>query len=125
MPAPPAALDSETLLLIEQQKAPLAMFMSEASFYAADEPVVAGRAKYVIELDPIAATQVEKNKKLIEGALSEVSGGPCLVELRKVSRAATPQKKADDGVATGPKGGHVKKAMGVFKARIVARGDAS
>ena len=121
-PAPTGDLWADATAVIEQENHGLAVFMSAGAFQAADAPVGAGRAKYIVELDPIAAGQLEKNKELIEKALSKVSGRECLVELRAASAETTarqPKTSAHD-----PKGKHVKNAMDVFNARVVATNSA-
>jgi len=123
-PAPRRTGDlwADALALLEQRKAPLATFMAGASFRPAAGPVVAGRAAYVIELDPVGVEQAKANRKLIESIVSEVSGSPCSVELRTsppLSQAAgAPRRKR--GADAEPKGEHVKKAMDLFNARVVA-----
>ncbi len=124
-PARTGNLWTDALAIIEQRKPPLAVFMAKASCRAADNPVTAGPARYIIELGPMEASHAKANKQLIESALSEVSGKQCLVELRNTSDAEnTPGPKAPPkrGPAE-PKGGHIKKAMALFDARIVAVGD--
>ena len=124
-PAQTGDLWADTLAAVEQEKASLAAFMAQASFRVADEPVTAGRAKYVIELDPMSADHVKKNKELIESTLSKISGKACLVELRTAAGAAKPAASAPPPprAPTEPKGGHVRKAMGLFNARVVATND--
>jgi len=109
---------ADATAVVEQENHGLAAFMSDGTFHVADEPVAAGRAKYIVDLDPIAAGQLEKNKSLIEQALSKVSGQECLVELRSTSAGAGARKPKTS--AHDPKGQHVKKAMGLFNARVVA-----
>jgi len=115
--APPTGdLWADAVTLVESEHHGLAAFLDGGVFHAADEPVVAGKASYVIELDPIAATQLEKSKDVIERALSKVSGRACVIELRTGSQQARGRTPA----AGEPKGAHVKKAMGLLNARVVA-----
>jgi len=121
-PAPTGDLWADATAIIEQENHGLAAFMGAGAFQAADGPVAAGRASYIVELDPVAAGQLEKNKELIEKALSKVSGRECLVELRSASAGtAARQPKAS---AHEPKGKYVKNAMDVFNARVVATNSA-
>ncbi len=117
-PTPTGDLWADATALIERKNHGLAVFMSAGAFKTAGEPATAGQARYIVELDPLAVGQLEKNKGLIEKALSKVSGRECLVELRSASvgsRARQPEPSAHD-----PKGKHVKNAMDVFNARVVA-----
>ncbi len=125
-PAPPPKrtgnLWADALALLEQRKAPLATFMAGASFRPAAGPVLAGRATYIIELDPIGVEQAKANQKLIESVVSEVSGNACSVELHTSSVASQPAgaPKPPRRIDAQPKGKHVKKAMDLFNARVVA-----
>jgi len=121
-PPPTGDLWADATAVIEQENHGLAAFMSDGVFRAADEPVEAGEAKFIVELDPIAAGPLEKNKGLIEKALSKVSGKKCLIEFRSGSGAAGAKKKSGSARQE-PKGAHVKKAMGLFNARVVATSD--
>ncbi|MFH1731612.1 MAG: DNA polymerase III subunit gamma/tau, partial [Planctomycetota bacterium] len=121
-PPPTGDLWADAAAIVEQKNHGLAAFMADGVFRAADGPVEAGEAKFIIELDPIAAGPLEKNKGLIEKALSKVSGKKCLIELRSGSGAAG-AKKRSDSARQEPKGAHVKKAMGLFNARVVATSD--
>ena len=117
-PTPTGDLWADATAIIERENHGLAVFMGAGTFQAADGPGAAGRPTYIVELDPIAAGQLEKNRELIENALSKVSGRECLVELRSASAGTgTRQPKAS---AHDPKGKHVKNAMDVFNARVVA-----
>jgi len=113
---------ADALAVIEQERTSLAAFMAGATFRPAGEPVGAGPARFVIELDPVAAGQARAHKDLIEGALSEVKGGKCVIELRTISAGSKPGRPsaAAGDAEPEPKGAHVKKAMGLFDARIVA-----
>ena len=53
---------------------------------------------------------------------SEVSGRPCFVELRALSGHGPGGPEAAAGPAAAPTSEHVKKALGLFNARIVAAG---
>ncbi len=128
-PARTGNLWADALAVVEHKKPSLAAFMSEASFRAASEPVSVGRTGYVIELGRMEADHARANKELIESALSEVSGGACIVEIRTsaasggTGETAAPARLSEAPAA--PKGGHVKKAMGLFKARVVATANGS
>ena len=118
---------ADALAIIEREKTSLAAFMAKAKFTPAGEPVGSGPATYVIELDPVVAGQARANKDLIEGALSEVNGRKCVIELRTISASTKPggSNAAAGDAAPEPKGAHVKKAMGLFDARIVATNENS
>jgi len=123
--APPPArtgdLWTDALALVEQKKPPLLAFMKNASFRITDEPAAAGPARCVIELGKMEADHVRTSKKLIESALSEVSGKPCVVELRAVTSSdRPPAAKAPAAAPAEPKSPHVRKAMDLFDARVVA-----
>ena len=126
-PAHTGDLWTDALAIIEREKTSLAAFMAEAKFTPAGEPVGSGPATYVIELDPVVAGQARANKDLIEGALSEVNGRKCVIELRTISASTKPggSNAAAGDAAPEPKGAHVKKAMGLFDARIVATNENS
>ena len=113
---------ADALALLEQRKAPLATFMAGASFRPAAGPVLAGRARYIIELDPIGVEQAKANQKLIESVVSEISGNACSVELHTSSVASQPAgaPKPPRRIDAEPKGEHVRKAMDLFNARVVA-----
>jgi len=118
--APTGNLWTDALAVIEREKAPLATFLGDAALRTEDIP--GGGAGYVVELDPVGMEQAESNRELIERALSRVSGTDCRVQFRAAAArpAAGAAPAPRPGRAAKPKGEHVRKAIDLLNAKIVA-----
>ncbi len=119
-PAATGDLWTDALALIERAKPPLAHFLGEATLRPSGEPGADG--SYILELDRVAFEQAKANLELIQSAIGEITGKVCRVELRTpaAESTGTAPQPASQPAAAQPKGEHVKKAMGIFGARVIA-----
>jgi len=100
---------------LEQTKKPLAIMLEKGACTREQSAVESGRARFIIELDSFSIQQAEKNRKLLEQALSKAHGAPCSVELRAGANSSGPAPKKE----AEPKGEHIKKTIAMFNGRVV------
>jgi len=111
---------TDAVAVIEQQNPGLAAFVSSGTCQPGPED-----GTHVVELGPVPLEHAERNKGLIEHAVSQVVGTPCSVQLRSITVDPQPAAKARRTRRAQPKGEHVKKLIDVFDARVVASSDGS
>lgn len=105
----------DAMELIQHRRKGLADFLASVT---AVEREIAGGITFVITADKFTVAQIRPGKKVIEEAISEVSGKHAVVEL--VEQAAAPQPQAAK-TAEEPTSENVQKAAKFFGAKVVRK----